>query len=89
VYDAFENDRTRMQWLDGRIVVKSATARKRMRLALPDGTAAIVGFLAKGPEKSIVAVEHQKLTSRAEIEACKKQWGKYFDRLTPIVTVAV
>jgi hypothetical protein len=89
VYEAFENDRMRTQWLDGRIVVKSATSRKRMRLALPDGTAAIVGFLAKGPAKSIVAVEHQKLASRAEIEARKKQWGEYFDRLAPIVTVAV
>ena len=89
VYEAFENDRTRTKWLDGPVLVKSATARKRMRLAWPDGTAAVVGFVAKGPQKSIVAIEHQKLADHAAIDVVKKRWAEDLDRLASIVTVAV
>ncbi len=81
VYEAFENDRMRRRWLDGRVAVKSATARKRMRLALPDGTSAVVGFLAKGPSKSVVAIQHEKLPDRPAIDAAKKDWSGCFDRL--------
>jgi len=88
VFYAFENDATRKRWLDGGIVVKSATANKRIRLAWPDGTSAVVGFLAKGPKKSIVAIEHQKLAGRSAIDAVKKTWAESFDRLAPIVSTS-
>jgi hypothetical protein len=86
VYDAFRNDRTRTRWLDKQVTVKSATAPKRMRLAWPDGTSAVVGFVAKGPAKSLVAIQHEKLPDRAAIEAMKKEWGDAFERLSDLVT---
>ena len=89
VFAAFEDDRTRRQWLDGSVLVKSATPLKRMRLAWPDGTSAVVGFVPKGKAKSIVAIEHAKLPDRAAIDLVKKRWAQDFDRLASIVTVAV
>jgi hypothetical protein len=66
--------------------VKSATAPKRMRLAWPDGTSVVVGFIAKGPAKSSAAVQHEKLPSRAAADAAKRAWGERFDRLAAVVS---
>jgi hypothetical protein len=85
VYEAFENDRTRQRWLDSSVTVKSATAPKRMRLAFPDGTSAVVGFVAKGSAKTIAAIQHEKLQDRAAVEMAKKAWTGYFDGLGDVL----
>jgi hypothetical protein len=86
VYDAFATAATRKRWLGEDVEVKSATAPKRMRLAWPDGTSVVVGFIAKGPAKSSAAVQHEKLPSRAAADAAKRAWGERFDRLAAVVS---
>jgi len=89
VYDAFATASTRKRWLGEDVEVKSATAPKRMRLAWPDGTSAVIGFTAKGPSKSSAAVQHEKLPSRAAVDAAKRAWAERFDRLAAIVSTSV
>jgi hypothetical protein len=52
-----------------------------MRLALADGTVAVLGFTPKGASKSSVAVEHQKLTDRTAIARAKAFWAERFEAL--------
>jgi len=40
-----------------------------------------IGFFPKGPAKSAVAVQHQKLPDRAAVDATKQAWSERFDRL--------
>jgi len=86
LYGAFADTRTRLRWLDAKVTVTSSTPNKRMRLAWDDGTFAIAGFYAKGPSKSMVAVEHDKLAGKTAADAMKKAWGAYFDRLADLVS---
>jgi hypothetical protein len=37
--------------------------------------------MAKGHNKSAVAVQHEKLPNRAAVDGMKKAWGEHFDRL--------
>ena len=89
LYTAFTDVGSRRQWLDANATIKSASPKKRVRLAWDDGTTAIVGFYARGPRKSMVAVQHERLPSKAAADAMKEKWSGYFDRLTGIVDEAV
>ena len=64
-----------------KFTVRTATKNKSMRITWPDGTSVAVGFLAKGRSKSMVAVEHSKLESRAAAEKMKAMWGERLDTL--------
>jgi uncharacterized protein YndB with AHSA1/START domain len=88
LYAAFSNARTRRRWLDDTATVKSVSPNKRARLAWADGTSAIMGFYARGASKSIVAVEHLKLSSKADADARKKAWGEAFDKLAAITATS-
>jgi len=85
VYEAFANERTRRRWLDAKVRVRTATRPKRMRLAWDDDTVVDVGFYAKGRGKSTVAVQHQKLPSKAAADAMKKAWAEQFARLDQLL----
>jgi uncharacterized protein YndB with AHSA1/START domain len=89
LFSAFTDTRMRSRWLDATATVKSVSPNKRVRLVWDDGTAAIAGFYAKGPGKSMVAVEHLKLPSKAAADAMKKKWGESLDRLASVVGVGV
>ncbi len=89
LFTAFTDARLRRRWLDSAATVKSVSPNKRVRLVWDDGTAAIAGFYSKGPGKSMVAVEHLKLPSKAAAGAMKKKWGESLDRLAAIASVAV
>jgi hypothetical protein len=88
VYDAFADASVRKRWLDEDITIRSATEHKRMRLAWPDGTSVVVGFVAKGAARSVAAVQHEKLSDRATADAAKRAWGERFDRLASVVSSA-
>jgi uncharacterized protein YndB with AHSA1/START domain len=81
LFEAFHNARKRKRWLPVSVQVKSASAPKRMRLTWDDGTLVQVEFLTKGPSKSSVAVQHERLSSRDAVEATKRIWGEHLDRL--------
>ena len=85
LFKAWADDRTRRRWLDGvKIVVRTATAPKSMRLQWPDGTLVVVGFTPKGDRKSVVSLAHTKLPDRGASEKAKKFWTARLDALTSV-----
>lgn len=81
LYRAFSNARTRARWLPEPVTVRSARAEKAMRLLWEDGTPVEVGFYAKSPGKSQVAIQHRKLRSRERVDAMKRLWGERLEAL--------
>lgn len=76
LFEAWSSAKTRAKWLPGvKLAVRKATANKSIRITWPDGSGVEVSFLSKG-EKSQVAVQHSKLTSKADADARKKFWGE-------------
>jgi hypothetical protein len=82
VFRAFKDPDTRARWL-GRsdVVVRTATPGKTIRLGWPDGTLVGVYFAGKGTGKTQVAIQHMKLTSKAQATELKTFWG---ERLTAL-----
>ena len=64
-----------------KFTVRTATRNKSMRITWPDGTSVAVGFVSKGRSKSLVAVEHGKLDSKAAAERMKVFWTERLDSL--------
>lgn len=85
LFKAFADARTRRRWLPVKIVVRTATAPKSMRINWDDGSLVAIGFLAKGANKSSVAISHEKLPDKAAVAAVKQAWGGYFDALAELL----
>ena len=89
LFDAWANDTIRRQWLDGvEAKVRRANRPKSVRLQWPDGPIIVVGFTAKGSEKSTAAVTHPKLPDRAAMEKAKKYWAGRLDALSSLLAAA-
>jgi uncharacterized protein YndB with AHSA1/START domain len=87
LYAAFAGAAARKRWLPGvTLVVRKATPEKSMRITWDDATSVEVGFFAKGPEKSMVAVAHTKLADRARAEELKRYWGERLGALAEQLT---
>jgi len=64
-------------WLGGETLrMSKATKYKTMRMKWSDGTPVDAYFLEKGPAKSQLALQHRKLTSRAEAARLRTYWGE-------------
>jgi hypothetical protein len=76
LFDAFVDESLRERWLpDGRLRARTATKPKSARFDWGDGeTRVVVGFDAKGDEKSSVALEHARLADAGEAERMKVYW---------------
>ena len=86
LFDAFANARTRNRWLTGvKPTIRTAKKPKTMRIGLDDGTLVVVGFYPKGEQKSQVAIQHQKISSKAEAEKLKTFWGERFEALAALL----
>ena len=85
LFNAFADDHVRRQWLDVEITVRSTTAPKRMRIVWDDATPVQLAFTAKGPTKSMLAVQHEKLPDRSAADAVKKAWSGHLDRLEELL----
>lgn len=87
LYDAWADPHVRRQWLDGASVrVRKTTAPRTMRLDWREqdggvGGIVAVGFSAKGPGKSAVAIDHGKVPDRATANRLKQYWSARFDAL--------
>jgi hypothetical protein len=89
LFAAWANTRTRRRWLDGGIGrVRTSTRERSMRLDGRDGTIVSVGFTAKGPGKSAVAVEHSKLRDAESARAVKQYWSERLDALGTLLASA-
>jgi len=82
LFHAWHDPETRARWLPEPIEVKRATAGKSMRIKWTrNGSNVDVGFTAKGPGKSVVAISHGKLASAAEVARQKAFWKDALSRL--------
>jgi hypothetical protein len=82
LYGMFRDARRRKRWLpEGLKRVRTATADRSMRLDWDDGTQVNLFFTAKGAAKSAVAVQHAKLSAKADVERRKAFWSERLDAL--------
>jgi hypothetical protein len=86
LYDAWADDAARSRWLDSiTATVRTATAPKSVRLQWPDGAVVVALFTAKSQAKSVVALAHTKLASKAAAEESKKFWTDRLDALASLL----
>ena len=86
LFNAWANARIRKRWLDGaNVKVRTATSPKSMRLGWEDGTVVSVGFISKGPSKSSVSLEHEKLPDKATADRMKAYWSERLDALREVL----
>ena len=70
------------RWLGKtRFTDRQANPRKSLRIPWPDETNVEVMFYAKGPEKSLVTVQHMKLAGAKEVAAMKACWTRVLAKL--------
>jgi len=76
LYEAFTDEQLRERWLpNAEMSLRTATAPKSARYDWEEGsTRVVVGFDAKGDDKSVVALAHQKLPDADTAEAMKAYW---------------
>ena len=87
LFGAWSEARTRMRWLpDAPLELRRSTDCKSMRMTwTTGGTDVDVNFVAKGPHKSVVAVEHARLPNSAAATRQKAYWGSALDRLKAVL----
>ena len=82
LFDAWADGRRRRRWMgETGVKVRTSTAPKSMRLQLPDGAIAVIGFWPKGSGKSSVAIEQARLPDRATADRVKQRWTERLDAL--------
>jgi hypothetical protein len=76
LFDAFVNARKRGRWLtDGTMTLRTSQSGRSARFNWEDGSTRVnVGFIAKDPSKSTVAVSHERLPDPDEAETTKVAW---------------
>jgi hypothetical protein len=86
LYDAFSNPHLRARWLPGvDLTIRTATREKSMRITWPDRTSVVIGFDRRGPDKSLVALAHEKLRDRESATRMKQYWGERLDALQEVL----
>ena len=83
LFTAWSEPSQRSRWLpDAPLEVRRSTDGKSMRMTWTAGNSSVVvGFTAKGPGRSVVALEHGKLPDAAAVTEQKAYWGSALDRL--------
>lgn len=86
LFEGWADAAVRTRWLaEPNARVRSSTAPKAMRIVWPDGSVVLVGFMAKGDNKSSVAVAHTKLPDRDAVNQRKQYWAGRLDALGDIL----
>lgn len=83
LFDAWNNAREREQWLDdAECTITTSTRPKSVRIAWRDGRTRVdVNLYAKGPARSTMSLQHEKLTNAEEVAEMKAYWEKQFEQL--------
>lgn len=82
LFRAFTVAGMREKWLPGvKWTVRTALPNKSIRVTWEDGTSVELYFVAKGPEKSQVAIQHRKLGNKAQAARAKAYWGERLEGL--------
>ncbi|MEK6374016.1 MAG: hypothetical protein AABO58_15120 [Acidobacteriota bacterium] len=86
LYAAFKTARGRAKWLaDANLTVRTAKPEKSMRVRWEDGTPVDIFFLPRGETKSQVAIQHRKLTSKADADRMRAFWSARLDALAAMM----
>lgn len=77
-YEAFVDDVKRKEWLpDASMSLRTSQPSRTARFDWEDGsTRVVVGFIDKGPERSTVALAHERLPDAEEAETKKAMWRR-------------
>ena len=86
LFEAFNEPRKRKKWLDAEVTVRKATAPKSMRIIWADGTTVELWFTAKGEAKSVVSVQHTKLTSKDQADRLRVYWTERLHALAEVLS---
>jgi uncharacterized protein YndB with AHSA1/START domain len=87
LYNAWNDPEVRARWLlDAPVVVRRCTDGRSIRMTWTAGNSNVeVGFYPKGADKSMVAVQHGKLTKAADATRLKAFWSEALDRLKALL----
>jgi len=86
LYAAFSNARQRAKWLPSvKLTIRTSTVNKSMRVRWEDGSPVDIGFFARGEAKSQVALEHRKLSSKADADRIRAFWSERLDALAAML----
>ncbi len=87
LFAAFTDEKARKRWLPGvALSIRKASPYKSIRINWDDGTLVVAGFAPKGPDKSMVAIQHSKLPSGERAAELKRYWGERLDALAEQLT---
>lgn len=86
VFRAWQHAATRRRWLNEKFTLRKATRNKSLRITWADGKTNVeVNLYAKGPRRSQVAVQHNKLPGAKDVPAKKKFWAARLEKLAATV----
>lgn len=82
LFNSWSSSAERAPWFEpADLNISKETRDKSMRVLWPDGTRVEINFYAKGPSKSQVALQHNRLKSEADVARMKKFWTAALGRL--------
>ena len=86
LFDAWADAGIRKKWLgDAKVKIRTSTRPKTVRLDWKGETIIAVGFTAKGPSKSSVAVQHTKLLSKEKANELREYWSDRLENLAGVL----
>lgn len=87
LYAAWNDPKQRLRWLpNAPLEMRRSTDGKSMRMTWTAGDSRVnVGFFAKGPDRSLVQIEHAKLANAAAVTRQKAYWGNALERLRALL----
>lgn len=85
VYLLWSDSSLRSKWLSTKLILRKETRNKSMRITWPDKTSVDVYFYSKGPRKTQVAVQHNKLSGAADVDRARADWKSALDRLSKLL----
>jgi len=86
IFAAWNDTRRRRRWLTDALTIRNATANKSLRITWSDGNTNVeVMLYPKGPGKSQVSVQHNKLKNAADAKRMKRFWSYALDRLKDVL----
>jgi hypothetical protein len=83
-HEFFVNDKKRFLWLKEKLIIRTATAPKSVRITWPDKTSVAIWITAKGDSKCTISLEHSKLSSQAAVGLQKTFWKGAFQRFEKV-----
>ena len=78
----WSDGKLRNKWLKEKMAIRKETKNKSMRITWTDETTVEVYFVGKGPGKTQVAVQHNKLAGAMDVERARANWKAALNRLS-------